>query len=121
MDIIVFTGLLFFSLVLSYLYFSRNVIYFGVLAAVIFIFIGASIAGNGSIDNDYCFSNRINQTITGNDTFYSYSTVCHSEALSVDRDFLNALGTILMLVGAGMVVSFGFDINAARKKVWQKQ
>ena len=121
MDIAIIFGLLFFSLFLAYFYFSKDIIYFGVLGAIIMILVGANMAATGSIDQNYCFSDLTlkNESVI-NATTYKYTVTCKTSALSIDRDYMNGIGTILMLIGMGMGVSFGYDVNDRRKKQWMK-
>lgn len=115
MDIAIFFGLLFFSFFLAYFYFAKSIIYLGVLSAVIIMFIGIILAASGNLDQNFCFSNLVNENVTGNVTDYTYATVCHAEPLSLSRDFINAMGLIMMFIGAGMVVSFSYDLNRKQK------
>ena len=115
MDIAIFFGLLFFSFFLAYFYFAKSIIYLGVLSAVIIMFIGIILAATGDLEQNFCFSNINTETITGNITEYTYNTACHTEALALSRDFINAMGLIMMFIGAGMVVSFAYDLNRKQK------
>lgn len=115
MEITLFFGLFFISLVLSYIYFSKEVVYFGVFAAIIILLLGIYLAATGDMETTFCFSNKMNQTITGNETDFNYSTYCHTETLTMSREFINALGMIMMFIGGGMMVDFAYNINQRRK------
>ena len=116
MDIVIFFGFLFFSSILAFFYFMKDIIYLGVLSSVIIIFIGIILAANGSIEQSFCFSEIDSEVLDtiNNITDYTYVTTCHTETLNLSRDFLNALGLTMMFIGGGMVVSFGYD-------VWKKE
>jgi hypothetical protein len=115
MDIAIFFGLLFFSFFLAYFYFAKSIIYLGVLSAVIIMFIGIMLAATGNLEQNFCFSNIESENTTGAVTEYTYGTVCHAEPLSLSRDFINAMGLIMLFIGAGMVVSFSYDLNRKQR------
>ena len=116
MEITLFFGLLFFSFLLAYFYFSKSISYLGVLAGIITILLGITLAANGSIDSTFCFSNKTNQSQTGTVTVYSYDTLCHTESLPIGRDFINAMGLIMVVVGLGVILDFRFNILGSRVK-----
>ena len=114
MEIVLFFGLFFISIFLSFFYFSRKVIYLGVLGGIIFILLGIFLAATGYIEIVTCTSVVENATVNGSLTTYDYLNTCFSENLELGRDTINAIGTILMFLGAGMVVDF--LINTRREE-----
>ena len=56
MDIMVFFGFVFFSCFLLYFYFKDGIVYLGALAGIIFMFLGISLAANGSLDMNFCIA-----------------------------------------------------------------
>lgn len=117
MEIILFFLLFFSSIFLAYYYYAHKVIYLGVLAGIIIIFLGINLAATGNFESLSCFSNKVNETtINANLTQYDYTTSCHLETLSISRDFINAMGGIMMLIGAGMVIDFISTLRKDRGK-----
>ena len=47
---------------------------------------------------------------------YTYNNVCVTEELTLSRDTINAIGTMLMLVGAGIVVDFIVNTRKVNKE-----
>lgn len=106
MEIILFFGLFALALGLAYFYFAKKVIYLGVLSGVIIVFLGVYLAATGNIESVYCFSDVTNETAEGGVTSFIYNKNCHTEVLDVSRDMINAMGIIMMFLGAGMIVDF---------------
>lgn len=117
MEVMVFFGLCFFSLFLAYLYFSKQVIYFGVFSAMILLFLGVILSATGNIERYYQFSNVANKTIVGNTTEYIYNYESHVEELTLSRDFINAMGIIMMVIGGFMIADIAVNVNDSRKRV----
>lgn len=116
MDIVLFFGLLFFAFFLAFLYYSKTIVYFGVLSAMILLFLGINLAATGYIEKNYTFMNVNNETVDGNTTEYTYSDVSHTQRLSLSREFINVVGILLMVIGGFMVADFGFNVNEMRRR-----
>lgn len=113
-----FFGFFFISIFLAYFFFAKAVVYLGVLSGIILIFLGITLAATGYVEQVTCFSNRVNETISqgGNYTEYGYTTSCHTESLPLSRDFINAIGTIMMFIGAGISVDSIYQVSKKRKE-----
>jgi len=116
MDILLFFGLFFFSLVLAIFYYAKGVIYLGVLSAMILLFLGIFLAATGNIDMTFCFSDEVNATVTGNLTSYVYERSCYTETLVLSRNTINAIGIILMIIGGFMGLDFINYVRAEPEK-----
>lgn len=116
MDVFIFFLFLFFIVGLLYFYYKEGIIYLGIMAGGILIFLGVTLAVNsGSLEQNWCFSNKINETIGPytNYTGWEYNITCYSNSLPVDRNIFNALGLMFMIVGAGIIA----DVH----NVWTKR
>jgi len=118
MEITLFFLLFFSSLCLAYYYYAHQVIYLGVLSALIILLLGVTLAATGSLEQIYCFSDRVNETEDTADNFttYGYSVSCHTETLTLSRDFINLLGALMMFIGAGMIIDFGITLKGKEKE-----
>lgn len=118
MELTLFFGWFFISLFLGYLYFSKEVIYFGTFAAIIMLVLGVFLAGTGDLDVMFCFSDKTNATtnFTSNITTNSYSVSCHTETLTFNRNYINIMGMIMMFMGGGMVMDIAFNMNERRNR-----
>lgn len=106
--IIGFLGLV---VILLYYYFFHDVIYFGVLAGIIMIFLAIVLGATGSLSDLSCVSNNIRETIVGNTTSHDYHIICQEPVLDMNRDFINVLSLILLVIGSFMMVDFWFAVR----------
>ena len=116
MEIMLFFGLFFVSIFLTYLAFSRDVVYLGVLGAIMMLFLGIHLAAGSNIQQVNCFSNiaTINTSVP-NYSVYTYSGNCTTTTLPLDRNNINAIGFILILIVAGMIADMAFRVNETRR------
>jgi cbb3-type cytochrome oxidase subunit 3 len=103
-----FMGLL---IILLYFYFFHDVIYFGVLAGVIMIFIAIVLGATGYLSDLSCVDNNIRETVIGDITDHDYHIICQESILDMDRNFINALALILLVIGSFIMVDFAYNIN----------
>jgi hypothetical protein len=105
MEITLFFGLFFISITLACIYYTKAVVYLGVLAGIMIILLGTFLAATGYIERVDCFSERqdANLTASENYTSYTYATRCTTTTLPLDRNMINAMGILMMIIGAGMV------------------
>jgi hypothetical protein len=109
-----FIGFMSLLIILLYFYFFHDVIYFGVLAGVIMIFIAIVLGATGYLSDLSCVDNNIRETVSGAITSHDYHIICQESILDMDRSFINALSLILLVIGSFIIVDFSYTIKRGK-------
>jgi hypothetical protein len=75
------------------------------------IFIAIVLGATGYLSDLSCVDNNIRETVIGDITDHDYHIICQESILDMDRNFINALALILLVIGSFIMVDFAYNIN----------